>query len=72
MRTRRDNLLPWWYRAFMFPTTRRCHGCADPSPHTAHLTLVGRLRFTTPDWWAIGTAAFVGAVGGVLVGLWYR
>lgn len=27
-------------------STRRCRGCADLSPHTAHLTALGRLRYT--------------------------
>jgi hypothetical protein len=27
---------------------------------------------STADWWAIGTAAVVGVVGGVLVGAWWR
>ena len=25
--------------------TRRCRGCADPSPHTAHLTWLGTWRY---------------------------
>jgi hypothetical protein len=25
--------------------TRRCKGCEDPSPHTAHLTPLGRWRY---------------------------
>lgn len=29
-------------------------------------------RLSTADWWAIGTAAVVGIVGGVLVGAWWR
>lgn len=29
-------------------------------------------RLSTADWWAIGTAAVVGVVGGVLVGAWWR
>ena len=27
-------------------STRRCHGCDDPSFHTAHLTAIGRRRYT--------------------------
>lgn len=27
-------------------STRKCRGCADPSLHTAHLTWIGRRRFT--------------------------
>lgn len=27
-------------------TTRRCRGCSDPSFHTAHLTGLGRKRYT--------------------------
>lgn len=27
-------------------STRRCHGCTDPSFHTHHLTWLGRRRFT--------------------------
>lgn len=26
--------------------TRRCRGCSDPSPHSHHLTWLGRLRYT--------------------------
>lgn len=29
-------------------------------------------RLSTVDWWAIGTAAVVGVIGGVLVGAWWR
>lgn len=25
--------------------TRRCRGCADPSPHSHHLTLLGRMHY---------------------------
>lgn len=27
-------------------STRKCHGCNDPSFHTAHLTAIGRRRYT--------------------------
>lgn len=27
-------------------STRRCHGCADASPHSHHLTWLGRRRYT--------------------------
>ena len=27
-------------------STRRCHGCADPDPHSHHLTAIGRWRYT--------------------------
>ncbi len=26
-------------------STRRCHGCADPSAHTHHLTRLGHWRY---------------------------
>lgn len=26
--------------------TRRCRGCTDPSPHSHHLTWLGRRRYT--------------------------
>lgn len=42
----------------------------DPDPDPLWMRVVARL--STVDWWAIGAAAVVGAVGGVLVGLWYR
>lgn len=25
--------------------SRKCRGCADPSPHSHHLTILGRLRY---------------------------
>jgi hypothetical protein len=33
-------------------STRRCRGCSDPSYHDAHLTLIGRWRFTGWRPWA--------------------
>lgn len=34
------------YRILNALTTRRCRGCSDPSPHSHHLTALGRKRYT--------------------------
>lgn len=33
-------------RILIVLSTRRCRGCADLSPHTGHLTALGRKRYT--------------------------
>jgi hypothetical protein len=35
-----------WHYLLAKLSTRECKGCDDPSFHTAHLTWLGRKRFT--------------------------
>lgn len=34
------------YQLFIKLLTRKCRGCQDPSPHSHHLTWIGRKRYT--------------------------
>lgn len=34
-----------WNRLLVKLSSRKCWGCKDPSPHSHHLTWIGKLRY---------------------------